>query len=65
MVIIEERGGRMIENNTCRWNLSTDFDCVIWSSDCGLDWQFSNPETPAENEMNYCPKCGKNLEVAE
>ena len=53
------------ENNTCRWNLSTDFDCVIWSSDCGLDWQFSNPETPAENEMNYCPKCGKKLEVAE
>lgn len=54
-----------VENNTCRWNLSTVLDCVIWSSDCGLDWQFSNPETPIENEMNYCPKCGKKLEVTE
>ena len=55
-----------VEDNTCRWILSDDFDCVIWSSDCGLDWQFSNPETPIENEMNYCPKCGKKLvEVTE
>mgnify|MGYP001281092574 CR=1 FL=1 len=53
------------ENNTCRWILYNDFDCVIWSSNCGLDWQFSNPETPAENEMHYCPKCGKKLEVVE
>lgn len=54
-----------VENNTCRWILSDDFDCVLWSSECGLYWQFPNPETPAENEMSYCPKCGKKLEMRE
>lgn len=49
----------------CVWNLSTVLDCVVWFSDCGLDWQFSNPETPADNEMVYCPKCGRKLEVQE
>lgn len=47
--------------NICHWVLYDDFDCVVWYSDCGLDWQFTNLSTPAENEMNYCPKCGKKL----
>lgn len=49
-------------SGVCHWRLSTVLDCVLWHTDCGLDWQFSNPETPAENEMAYCPKCGKRLE---
>lgn len=51
--------------NTFGWRLSTVLDCVVWHGECGLDWQLSNPETPAENEMVYCPKCGKKLEVSE
>lgn len=55
----------MKSEEKCYWILSTVLDYVVWFSDCGLDWQFSNPETPIENEMHYCPKCGKKLEVAE
>ena len=50
----------------CGWRLSTVLDCVLWHAVCGMDWQFANPEaTPKENEMVYCPKCGRKIEVAE
>lgn len=42
----------------CEW--SQDIDGV-WHTSCGLDWQMSNDEPPPENEMAYCPKCGRRL----
>ena len=62
MLELEEMEYLEDRERVCDWNLSTVLDCVIWHSDCGLDWQFSNPETPVENEMNYCPKCGRKVE---
>ena len=46
-----------------------DFPCVArwneeggyWESSCGLEWQCANEKTPKENNMNYCPKCGRNF----
>ena len=52
----------------CGWkcNVSTEAwsewsDCGDYSSDCGLEWNMSNPDSPIENSMNFCPKCGKKL----
>ena len=33
----------------------------VWQSQCGLLWMLENDDTPTENQMNYCPKCGKEL----
>ena len=53
---------------TCNWrnNKDTDgwyewSDCGDYSSDCGLEWSMSNDDSPLENNMNFCPKCGKKL----
>ena len=32
-----------------------------YTSDCGLEWNMSNKDSPSENEMHFCPKCGKKL----
>ena len=52
----------------CNWrnNKDTDgwyewSDCGDYSSDCGLDWNMSNDDSPLENDMNFCPKCGRKI----
>ena len=32
-----------------------------YTSDCGLEWNMSNKDSPSQNEMHFCPKCGKKL----
>jgi hypothetical protein len=48
--------------DTCEWTQDDpdDEDCRIWNGDCGIMWQFEDG-TPKENDMNFCPKCGKQL----
>lgn len=52
---------------TCNWrdNRGTAlWECHYggdYTSDCGLEWNMSNKDSPSENEMNFCPKCGKKL----
>ena len=41
----------------CRWKQWADYD---WEAECGLFW-IMEAEGPAENNMNYCPKCGRKL----
>lgn len=46
--------------DTCQWIL-TDADWNTYKCDkCGLVWQLTT-ETPKDNEMFYCPKCGRKL----
>ena len=52
----------------CSWKCNIDTDawvesseCGDYSSDCGLEWNISNNDSPSENEMNFCPKCGRKL----
>lgn len=52
----------------CNWrnNKDTDgwyewSDCGDYSSDCGLEWNMSNDDSPLENNMNFCPKCGRKI----
>lgn len=49
---------RAPQGETCDWR---DGDC--WEASCGLKWGMDNDGTPAENQMAYCPKCGKRLNV--
>lgn len=49
------------ERGECHWHLE-DKDWGDWLSDCGLEW-YLEAENPTENEMRYCPKCGKVLVV--
>jgi len=43
----------------CNWQIH-DEEANAWESECGLVWWFEVGE-PKENEMNYCPKCGRHL----
>ena len=31
-----------------------------WTATCGLEWVM-DCDTPAENDMTYCPKCGRTI----
>ena len=52
---------------TCNWrnNKGTGlWECHYggdYTSGCGLEWNMSNKDSPSENEMHFCPKCGKKL----
>lgn len=48
------------ELTTCRWEEDED---GIWTGACSITWQFELGDTPVQNDMNYCPKCGKPLEA--
>jgi DNA-directed RNA polymerase subunit RPC12/RpoP len=44
----------------CEWILIDD-DKGLWQcSKCGAEWVLE-AGTPADNEMNYCPACGRRL----
>lgn len=44
---------------TCNWR--NEFDDV-WMGTCGIAWQFLDGATPADNEMEFCPQCGRKLD---
>lgn len=46
-----------IANAVCRWNVDVD---GVWHGDCGIRWSCEF-ETPEDNGMNYCYRCGKTL----
>lgn len=47
------------DNDTCQWQYDGCDD--LWLADCGITWQISNYDSPSENNMNYCPGCGRSL----
>ena len=42
------------------WDLWDDNTNTYKCSNCGELWTL-NADTPEENNMNYCPKCGANM----
>lgn len=42
------------------WKDMADWDGNTWESDCGACWTFID-DGPAQNEMHFCPKCGRKL----
>lgn len=47
------------EEETCSWKV--DY-WGLWEGSCGTTWEFDY-DGPEENEMNFCPKCGKRLVI--
>jgi ribosomal protein L37AE/L43A len=48
------------QKEPCEWTLEDD-DKNIWECNkCGELWAL-NTGTPKENNMNYCPKCGREI----
>lgn len=53
-IIISEQKG------TCNYTLEDD-DANTWECNkCGVEWALE-AGTPEDNEMNYCPKCGREI----
>ncbi len=52
---------------TCNWrdNRGTGlWECHYggdYTGECGIEWNMPNKLSPSENEMNFCPKCGRKL----
>lgn len=44
----------------CAW-WPDSWESNIWHSQCGLLWMLENDLSPTENQMNFCPKCGREL----
>jgi uncharacterized protein (DUF983 family) len=43
---------------TCAWTEDAD---GIWTGACGIYWVLTGDVGPKENEMHFCPRCGKPL----
>jgi regulator of replication initiation timing len=41
----------------CEWTYDSD---GYWEGTCGIAWALES-EGPTENDMHFCPKCGKRL----
>ncbi len=48
----------MSEDRSCAWREDED---GVWGTSCGQRFEL-NEGTPAENDMRFCPYCGKPLE---
>ena len=55
----------MSDENTCKYTenkYDTWSDDTAWSCNkCDGAWYFQGGVTPQENEMYYCPKCGRKI----
>lgn len=50
---------REVRKESCKWEDDGEGN---WGGSCGVLWTLLN-DGPKENDMNYCPKCGKKLGV--
>jgi predicted nucleic acid-binding Zn-ribbon protein len=48
------------KSETCTWKRTGDFERNEWNGDCGAEWMFTDGG-PVENEVSFCPKCGRKL----
>ena len=47
----------------CLWRLEND-DTGEWQTGCGESWLFLDGD-PVDNDMKFCPFCGKVLKIQE
>ena len=52
--------GQVAQVGECEWTENAD---GLWTGACSLNWAFESGG-PAENGMNFCPKCGRHLVTA-
>ena len=46
-------------SGSCEWGLEPTME--YWDTQCGKQYVISNEGTPKDNEMEYCPFCGKRI----
>ncbi len=46
----------------CHWKQAIYSDFGEWDGDCGISWIFEDGG-PEENDMNFCPSCGRILVI--
>jgi hypothetical protein len=56
-----ERSSSYIDDGECEWKVCDDNFGTAWYGSCGMSWQMMNDDGLTENEMFYCPKCGKKI----
>ena len=49
---------------SCKWT-QEDPEYGRWNSGCGETFDLAAYSNPEENDMRYCPFCGKSLEMVE
>jgi len=54
----------LIEVKECKYTLWNDDSNTYECSECGLAWMLMEG-TPMENQMEFCPQCGRKIEVKE
>jgi len=65
MLDIEEEL-KELQNKSCEWEQIDQYeDGFIYHTDCKTDWFTMDCNTPKENGMNYCPKCGGKIKIKE
>ncbi len=47
------------DSSKCEWRLGR-WEYEPWVGTCGIEWSLHDG-TPKDNDMNFCPKCGKPL----
>lgn len=54
-----------MKKEVCLWIMSFELEIIVWHTDCEGMWVFEHSADLKENDINYCPKCGRKVEVAE
>ena len=49
------------QKEKCTWRMTDEY-IGLWEGTCGAAWQFTN-DGPQENNVNYCPQCGKQVVI--
>ena len=44
----------------CQWNKDEYAYSNLWSGSCGIEYELIS-DTPSDNDMIYCPRCGKKI----
>lgn len=60
LAALRERVRELEETAVCNWRYEESPTWDVWQGECGAMWSL-NDGTPADNDMQYCPKCGRLL----
>ena len=63
-LLMSEAALKKWQSATCHWSCPEPEDDAYWETDCGLVWEFQEGG-PRENDVRFCPKCGRRLVVDE
>lgn len=60
---VRDQSANMAQKEECHWH-QEDSDWGLWVGECGAEWEFID-DGPVENDVHFCPNCGRKLIVVE